>query len=66
MSKFCSSWVGVRFLMSQYTPVWHNEHPEHSWLVRERVFDVFPRGTQECREELIDLILRLYPSADVN
>ena len=39
---------------------------EHSWLVRERVFDVFPRGSQESRDELIDLILRLYPSADVN
>ena len=39
---------------------------EHSWLVRERVFDVSPRGTQAARNTLIDLILRIHPSADVN
>jgi hypothetical protein len=39
---------------------------ERSWLVRERVFDVVPRGTQEERQKLIDIILRIHPSADVN
>ncbi|MGE3805455.1 MAG: hypothetical protein AB7K24_12340 [Gemmataceae bacterium] len=39
---------------------------EFSWLVRERVFDVEPRGTQESRDKLIDLILRIMPNADVN
>jgi hypothetical protein len=39
---------------------------EHSWLVRERVFDVLPRGSQASRDQLIDLILRIHPSADVN
>jgi hypothetical protein len=39
---------------------------ECSWLVRERVFDVEPRGTQEARRTLIDIILRIHPSADVN
>lgn len=38
----------------------------YSWLVRERVFDVFPRGDQPSRERMVDLILRLYPSADIN
>jgi len=37
-----------------------------SWLVRERVFDVEPRGTQADRSKLVDLILRLHPSADVS
>jgi hypothetical protein len=37
-----------------------------SWLVRERVFDVFPRGDQAERAALIERILRLYPSADVS
>src|SRR5437660_8981809 len=27
---------------------------ECSWLIRERVFDVFPRGSQAARRELID------------
>src|SRR3954471_21568726 len=31
-----------------------------SWLVRERVFDDFPRGTQADRGKLIDLILRIH------
>ena len=39
---------------------------ERFWLVRERVFDVFPRGDQTSRTALIDLIFRIYPSADVN
>jgi hypothetical protein len=39
---------------------------EHSWLVRERVFDVFPRGTQAARTALVELILRIHPNADVN
>jgi hypothetical protein len=39
---------------------------ECSWLVRERVFDVEPRGTQDARKKLIDIILRIHPSADVN
>jgi hypothetical protein len=39
---------------------------ERSWLVRERVFDVQPRGSQAERDELIDLILRIHPNADVN
>src|SRR6202008_3074562 len=25
------------------------DESEHSWLIRERVFDVFPRGSQESR-----------------
>jgi hypothetical protein len=39
---------------------------ESSWLVRERVFDVEPRGTQEAREVLLEVIFRIHPSADVN
>jgi hypothetical protein len=39
---------------------------ECSWLVRERVFDVEPRGTQEERSKLIDIILSIHPTADVN
>jgi hypothetical protein len=42
------------------------DEQERSWLVRERVFDVFPRGTQPARKTLIDLILRIHPTADVN
>src|SRR5919108_643822 len=41
------------------------DEQERSWLVRERVFDVLPRGTQAARGTLIDLILRIHPSADV-
>ena len=37
-----------------------------SWLVRERVFDDFPRGSQADRTKLIDLILRIHPTADVS
>jgi hypothetical protein len=39
---------------------------ERSWLVRERVFDVLPRGGQEARTKLVELILRIHPNADVN
>jgi hypothetical protein len=39
---------------------------ECSWLVRERVFDVKPRGSQQARTALIDVILGIHPSADVN
>jgi hypothetical protein len=39
---------------------------ELSWLVRERVFDVEPRGEQGPRTELIEIILRIHPTADVN
>jgi len=34
--------------------------------LRERVFDVEPRGTQEARSMLIDRILGIYPDADVD
>lgn len=39
---------------------------EHSWLIRERVFDVWPRGSQTDRTALVEIILVLYPNADVN
>jgi hypothetical protein len=39
---------------------------ERSWLVRERVFDVQPRGTQESRDALLEIIFRILPNADVN
>jgi hypothetical protein len=39
---------------------------ECSWLVRERVFDVEPRGTQADRAALLAIILRIHPTADVN
>jgi hypothetical protein len=42
------------------------DEQERSWLVRERVFDVLPRGSQAARARLIDIILRIHPSADVN
>jgi hypothetical protein len=42
------------------------DEQERSWLVRERVFDVEPRGTQAARRALIDVILRIHPSADVS
>lgn len=34
---------------------------ERSWLVRERVFDVWPRGTQTERTVLIDISLGFIP-----
>jgi hypothetical protein len=39
---------------------------ERSWLVRERVFDVEPRGSQAARTTLVETILRIHPSADIN
>ena len=39
---------------------------EQSWLVRERVFDVLPRGSQEARNALVDIVLKVYPNADIN
>src|SRR4051812_32167681 len=33
------------------------DEQQRSWLVRERVFDVLPRGTQATRQVLIDIIL---------
>jgi hypothetical protein len=42
------------------------DEQERSWLVRERVFDVEPRGTQEARERLLEVIFAIHPSADVN
>jgi hypothetical protein len=39
---------------------------ECSWLVRERVFDVHPRGRQAARTALVEIILRIYPNADVS
>jgi hypothetical protein len=37
-----------------------------SWLVRERVFDVHPRGGQAERTALVELILGIFPGADVS
>jgi hypothetical protein len=37
-----------------------------SWLVRERVFDVEPRGSQADRAALVAIILKRHPTADVN
>jgi hypothetical protein len=50
------------------TRVFNHGTDEHhlSWLVRERVFDVLPRGSQKDRSALLDLILEIYPNADVN
>ena len=42
------------------------DEQERSWLVRERVFDVEPRGTQEARDLLLDIIFRIHSNADVN
>jgi hypothetical protein len=42
------------------------DEQEQSWLVRERVFDVLPRGSQDARKTLIDIILQIHPTADVN
>jgi hypothetical protein len=42
------------------------DEQERSWLVRERVFDVFPRGDQADRGKLLEIILRIHPTADVN
>jgi hypothetical protein len=37
-----------------------------SWLVRERVFDVFPRGDQKARTAVVEQILRIHSNADVS
>jgi hypothetical protein len=42
------------------------EEMGRSWLVRERVFDVHPRGSQAARNALIEVILRIHPTADVS
>jgi hypothetical protein len=42
------------------------DEQERSWLVRERVFDVQPRGGQAARDALVEIILRILPNADVN
>jgi hypothetical protein len=42
------------------------DEQERSWLVRERVFDVHPRGSQEARTTLVEIILDILPNADVN
>jgi hypothetical protein len=42
------------------------DEEQRSWLVRERVFDVLPRGPQGPRSALVDLILQILPNADVN
>jgi hypothetical protein len=42
------------------------DEQERSWLVRERVFDVEPRGSQEARLVLFDLIVGIHSNADVS
>ena len=42
------------------------DEQERSWLVRERVFDVEPRGAQQARTALTEIILSIHPNADVN
>jgi hypothetical protein len=42
------------------------DEQERSWLLRERVFDVHPRGSQAARSALVEVILRIHPNADVN
>jgi hypothetical protein len=42
------------------------DEQERSWLVRERVFDVFPRGPQADRKRLVEVIFRIHPNADVS
>ena len=42
------------------------DEQERSWLVRERVFDVHPRGSQAARNALTEIILRIHPSADIS
>jgi hypothetical protein len=39
---------------------------ECSWLVRERVFDMEPRGMQAARAALIAIIFQIHPTADIN
>ena len=42
------------------------DEQERSWLVRERVFDVHPRGSQAARDALVEIILQIHPNADVS
>src|SRR5262249_58886280 len=42
------------------------DEQERSWLVRERVFDVHPRGRQDARNALTEIIFRIHPNADVS
>jgi hypothetical protein len=42
------------------------DEQQRSWLVRERVFDVEPRGSQADRKALVELVLQIHPNADVN
>ena len=42
------------------------DEQERSWLVRERVFDVHPRGSQATRNTLLEVIFEIHPNADVN
>src|SRR4051812_45481610 len=42
------------------------DEQQRSWLVRERVFDVLPRGSQAARRALIDAIFKIHPNADVS
>jgi hypothetical protein len=42
------------------------DEQDRSWLVRERIFDVFPRGSQADRRKLIDIIFHIHPNADVS
>jgi hypothetical protein len=42
------------------------DEQERSWLVRERVFDLEPRGSQAARKALLDVILKIHPNADVS
>jgi len=42
------------------------DEQELSWLIRERVFDVWPRGNQDDRTKLVELIFRINPNSDVS
>jgi hypothetical protein len=37
-----------------------------SWLVRERVFVVYPRGSQAARKTLVEVVFKILPNADVS
>src|SRR5262249_34846574 len=39
---------------------------ERSWLVRERVFDLFPRASPADRTALVELLPAIHPNADVS
>jgi hypothetical protein len=42
------------------------DESQRSWLVRERVFDLEPRGPQKARSLLVEIVLNILPNADVN